>query len=100
MASQLLPGIMVRRYLVLPTLAGSLLGILLALMSLWGLMDWASPLDRGIIGAASSAILGVLVAPAGAKGEGLTKTMIAEAALVSMLSTLVVWPVAYSSLAS
>lgn len=100
MASQLLPGVMVRRYLVLPALAGTLLGLLLALMSLWGLMDWASPLARGIVGAVSAALLGVLVAPAGAKGVGLTKTMMVEAALVSMLSALVAWPVAYSTLAS
>ena len=100
MGLQLLPGVMVRRYLLLPAISGTLLGLLLAILSLSGLMDWATPLARGLIGAGASAALGVLVAPAGARGEGLSKTMMVEAALVSMLSALVVWPVVYASLSS
>lgn len=92
--------IIARRYAVIAALAGSLLGVILGVLSAVGALDSISPLARGAIGVVAGALLGVLVAPVGAGFKyRLGTSLIVEAALTSALSTIVVWPVVYAVLA-
>jgi len=88
--------LLVRRYALLASLAGGLMGVLLAVLSLQGLLDFLGPVARGLLGLAASAAAGVLVAPAGFTGGGApSKGKLVEAALASVLSAFVAWPVVY-----
>jgi len=92
-----LEWLLVRRYALLASLAGGLLGVLLALMSLQGMLDFIGPVERGLLGLAASAAAGVLVAPAGfTGGQAPSRGKLVEAALASALSAVVTWPVVYS----
>lgn len=94
-------GLVARRYTLLPALAGGLLGVLLAIMSYYGLLDFAGPLARGLLGVLVSALVGVLVAPAGmVGGPPPTRGRLLEAALASVLATLSVWPTVYTALSA
>ncbi len=92
-------AIIARRYSLVAFIAGSLYGILLGVLSAYGVMNTLSPVARGLAGLITSVILGVIVAPMGAGFRyPLTRGVILEASIVAMLSTLVLWVVVYASL--
>ncbi|MEB3846887.1 MAG: hypothetical protein GSR74_02795 [Desulfurococcales archaeon] len=92
-------AIIARRYSLAAFIAGSLYGILLGVLSAYGVMDTLSPVARGIAGLVTSGILGVIVAPLGAGFRyPLTRGIVLEASIVSILSSLVLWVVVYASL--
>jgi len=93
--------LMVRWYAALPALAGALLGLLLGFMSAQGLLDVFSPGLRAVIGVAASSIISAMLVPVGAvRNPPLTKGKVVEGVIAGVISTLVVWPVAYLSFAS
>ncbi len=92
-------AIIARRYSLVAFIAGSLYGILLGVLSAYGIMDTLSPIARGVAGLVTSGILGVIVAPLGAGFRyPLTRGVVLEALTVSILSSLVLWIVVYASL--
>jgi len=93
--------LIVRWYAALPALAGALLGLLLGYMSAVGLLDAFSPGVRALLGVGASAIVSALVAPIGAyRDPPLTKGKLVEGVVAGVLSTIVVWPVAFLAFAS
>ena len=92
-------AIIARRYSLVAFAAGSIYGVILAFISYIGGLDTLSPIERGLVGLLSSAILGALVTPLGAGFKyRLSRGVFLEAAIVSMLSTLVLWSTVYASL--
>ena len=88
-----------RRYSLIASIAGGIYGIVLGLLSYAGLMSGLSPVSRGVAGIITSAILGIIVTPIGVGFQyRMTKTIFIENAVVSMLSTMILWSIVYASL--